>query len=189
MTIQSLRGKFLLSLLFAVVVVAGLSFYADAGKLAEALAGFEWRLLPAILALTLLNYCLRFLKWQFYLGQIGVRGLTVGESAAIFFSGLAMVVTPGKLGEWLKSYLLRARIGVPFFRSAPVILAERLTDGLAMVLLATGGLVLFHVAWEIVAFVIATATLALLVCWVPPLALLVKLVQVETSRPAFGVPG
>ena len=62
-----------------------------------------------------------------------------------------MVLTPAKIGEWLKSYLLRDLAGVPVSRSAPVILAERMTDGIAMVLLATAGLVIYDIGREIVA--------------------------------------
>jgi uncharacterized membrane protein YbhN (UPF0104 family) len=151
-------------------VGAALAIYADAGKLGATIGGFQWAYLPAILGLTLGNYLLRFLKWHYYLGQIGVRGLGWGDSCALFFSGLSMVVTPGKVGEWLKSYFLRAMTGTPFFRSAPVIIAERLTDGLAMVLLATGGLVLHQVWWQLLAVVVA-GTGGILVCaWWPPLA-------------------
>lgn len=166
----SLRTKFLISLLFGAAVVVALSLYADVARLAAALGAFRWELLPAILGLTLLNYTLRFLKWHYYLGQIGVRGLSMWFSIAIFFSGLAMVVTPGKVGEWLKSYLLREQTGTPFFRSAPVIIAERLTDGLAMVLLASGGLVLFQVGWQLVALVLLLALGVLVIAWTPPLA-------------------
>jgi len=165
----SIRTKFFLSLAFGVLVLGGLGVYADAGKVASAVAGFRWELLPAILALTLVNYALRFVKWHYYLGQIGVTGLRVSDSCALFFSGLSMVVTPGKVGEWLKSYFLREMTGTPFFRSAPIIIAERLTDGLAMVLLATGGLLLHQVGWQFIVLALAGAGGILLCAWWPPL--------------------
>ena len=168
--LASIRTKFLFSLVFAVVVLAALSLYADAGKLARTLGDFNWALLPAILALTLWNYGLRFLKWHFYLRQIGVRTLSPWESLIIFFAGLSMVVTPGKVGEWLKSYFLRIRVGVPLFRSAPIIVAERLTDGLAMVLLASVGVASFGLGWQVVLFVLLAAGSILVVAWTPALA-------------------
>lgn len=110
------------------------------------------------------------MKWHYYLGQIGVRSLGLADSAAVFFAGVAMTLTPGKVGEWLKSYLLKEMVGVPFFQTAPVVLVERATDGLAMVLLATGGLILFQVAWQLIAIVLLIELAVLLVCWVPALA-------------------
>jgi uncharacterized protein (TIRG00374 family) len=147
-TLKNLRGKFILSLLLGVAVLVGLTAYGDFSEVASAIGDFRWELLPAILALTLVNYLLRFVKWHFYLGQIGVRGLSKWNSFLMFFSGLAMVVTPGKVGEWLKSYLLREVHGTPFARSAPILIAERFTDAIALLLLATAGLILFGEAWQ-----------------------------------------
>ncbi len=167
---RSLQVRFIGSLAFAVLVLAVLALYADARKLLDTIAHFRWELLPPILGLTLFNYALRFLKWHYYLGQIGVRGLSWPGSMVLFFTGLSMVVTPGKVGEWLKSYLLREMTGTPFFRSAPIILAERLTDGLAMVFLGAGGLALSGVGWELMAVVMVAAAGLLTVVWSPRLA-------------------
>ena len=57
-------------------------------------------------------------------------------------------MTPGKVGELLKAWLLRARAGTPMAVSAPVILAERLTDGVAMLILASAGLLLYRHGWQ-----------------------------------------
>lgn len=147
--LNNLKTKFILGIAFGVVVLAGLGLYADFHKLAQGVLGFPLKYVPFLLGLTLFNYLLRFFKWQFYLHRIGVRDLPWQTSMMLFFSGLSMAVTPGKIGEWLKSYLLREVHGTPFARSAPVIVAERLTDGIAMVLLASGGLVIFRTGWQV----------------------------------------
>src|SRR3989304_432305 len=147
----SLRNKLLVSLVLGLVVVFGLMVYGDFPSMVEALGRFKWAYVPAILALTLLNYVLRFIKWHYYVGLVGARDVKKLDSFLLFFSGLSMVMTPGKLGEWLKSYLLREISGVPVSRSAPIIIAERLTDGVAMGLLALGGLLVFQIGWEILA--------------------------------------
>jgi uncharacterized protein (TIRG00374 family) len=56
---------------------------------------------------------------------------------------MVMAVTPGKIGEVLKSYLLKRVNGTPISASAPIVLAERVTDGLAMLLLMGFGLTLY----------------------------------------------
>ncbi len=137
------RNKILLSLLLAVAVYAVLLFVTDSQKLAVTLRSFRWELLPLILALTLFNYGLRFVKWHFYLGLTGVRNMYWLDSLLVFLAGFSMTVTPGKAGEWLKSFLVRQRVGAPVAATAPIILAERMTDGLAMLLLAGSGLFLF----------------------------------------------
>jgi uncharacterized membrane protein YbhN (UPF0104 family) len=105
---------------------------------AGALASFAWRWLPLLLALSLVNYAVRFVRWEYYLRRLDIR-IPLGTSFAVFLAGLAMTITPGKVGEFLKSYLLKESQGIPMARSAPVVFAERLSDLLALVLLAALG--------------------------------------------------
>src|SRR2546429_4319551 len=120
-----------------------------------ALPRFRWEYLPLILGLTLFNYICRFFKWQYYLKRLEVS-LPWVKSLLIFLSGLSMAITPGKVGELLKSYLLKRSTGAPISHTSPVIVAERLSDGIAMIALASTGLVLYRYGWELL--------LALLVC-------------------------
>lgn len=140
----SLRNKLILGLLLGVVVVAGLAVYADFDKMLKVLRDFDWWLLPPILLFTLFNYALRFFKWDVYLRLIGATGVPKKDSLLIFLSGLAMAMTPGKVGEVLKSYLLKQVRGTPIAVSAPIVMAERITDGVAMLVLASVGLVMFN---------------------------------------------
>src|ERR1700739_3588315 len=126
-----MRHRVLLSLLFGLIVVSVLALAGDPPKVLDTLRRFPAGYLPAILGLTLWNYALRFVKWHLYLRRLHIRA-AFGDSIGIFLCGLSMAMTPGKAGELLKSVLLRRRAGTPLATSAPVILAERLTDGLAM---------------------------------------------------------
>ena len=161
MNLKKLRGRLLFSLLLGVLVFAGLSFYADFRDLGRTLTEFNWALLPLILVLTTMNYAFRFVKWEYYLRLIGVRGLSKRASFLIFFSGLGMVITPGKVGEWLKSYLLREVHGTPIARSAPILIAERLTDSIALLIIAAAGVFVFGNLWQV--FVVVALGAVLLV--------------------------
>jgi glycosyltransferase 2 family protein len=121
-----------------VVVVLGLGLYADFGSLGDELASFRWELFPLALALTALNYLLRFWRWERYLGKLEIE-IPRGRSFTIFVAGLTMTITPAKLGELLKSGLLKRGFDVPVRRSAPVVLAERVTDATGVVVLAVVG--------------------------------------------------
>ncbi|MFH1484524.1 MAG: lysylphosphatidylglycerol synthase transmembrane domain-containing protein [Chloroflexota bacterium] len=171
MKLENLRVKVLLSVCFGVLVIFALMFYADFTKTLQALSSFRWQYLPLILGLTLLNYFLRFIKWDYYLHQIGVTTLSRSESLLIFFSGLSMVITPGKLGEWVKSYLLKEMTSTPFSRSAPIIIAERLSDGIALILLASAGLLLFGIGWQLALLVLVLAAAVVAAARCRPLAM------------------
>lgn len=125
-----------------ILYVAGVLWF-DVEPLRQTLVGYPWWIFAVALALSMTNYLLRFAKWELSLGWLRVReqapGLTRGRSLLVYLAGLSMSVTPGKVGEVLRSMLLRASDGVPFTRTAPVVVADRLTDLVALVLLAAVG--------------------------------------------------
>lgn len=118
----------------AAVVFAGLAFYGDVNKLGQDARDFQVSAFGVALALVLGNYAIRIVRWQYYLQRIGVR-LPLGESSLVFLSGFVMSVTPGKVGEVFKSLLLYETRGIAPTRTAPVVIAERLTDLIALVAL------------------------------------------------------
>lgn len=137
MTTTAVRSLVLVVALTAAVAL-GLGLYADFGKLGDELASFRWELFPLALAFTALNYLLRFWRWQRYLARVQID-VPLAGSFAVFVAGLAMTITPAKLGELLKCALLHRSYGVPVRRSAPVVLAERVTDASGIVVLALVG--------------------------------------------------
>ncbi|MFZ1754040.1 MAG: lysylphosphatidylglycerol synthase transmembrane domain-containing protein [Caldilineaceae bacterium] len=169
---SDLRRKLIWSLLLAFLVYVGLVLYADWRSLRHFLSNFPWGWLPAVLGLTLLNYAGRLLKWHWYLHLIGVP-IAFADSARIFGIGFLMVLTPGKVGEFFKSVMVRNVTGTPVAVTAPVVLAERMTDGLAMLILAGVGLFAFADPAARLAAGIALAGIAgvIVVVQIRPLAL------------------
>ena len=148
MLTRKIRTGIISSLVLAVIVMTAIALYADLPQMLKALVNFRWEFLPLILGLTLFNYFWRFIKWQYYLGRLDIH-VHWFQSLLIFLSGLSMAITPGKIGELLKAYLLKNSTDVPISRSSPIIVAERLTDGIAMIGLAMTGLILYRSGWEI----------------------------------------
>lgn len=140
---SNLNKKLIWMALFGLAVVIVLTFAADFKNTVTALRSFKVMYLPLILGLTFINYLLRFVKWQFFLKLINVQ-VSLRESFIIFLSGLAMTVTPGKAGELLKSLLLKELKGVAVSRTAPVVFAERLSDGFGLIVLSLTGVALFR---------------------------------------------
>lgn len=120
---------------FGALLYLGFSVWADATGVWDRLLAFQWWIYGPVLLLTVGNYSLRFWKWQYLAGKLGVK-LPWRENLLVFAAGLAMVISPAKAGEVLKPYLVRERTGVPMARTIPALVTERLTDGIACVLLA-----------------------------------------------------
>lgn len=124
------------SVAIAAVLYVGFSLWAGLAEVADALRRFDWIWFVVAVVLTVVgNYFLRFLKWHWLLGRLGVK-LSWREDALIFVAGLAMVISPAKAGELLKPYLVRERTGVPMARTIPALVTERLTDGIAALIIA-----------------------------------------------------
>lgn len=143
------KKKILLSVAFGALIFLGFSIYADFDKLIKTFGEFNWWYFPLILALSFGNYIIRFYKWEYYRKLLNID-LKVQASFLIFMSTFVMSVTPGKMGEVLKSYLVREENGTPVARSAPIILAERLTDFISVVLLCISGAYVFNYGQNIV---------------------------------------
>jgi glycosyltransferase 2 family protein len=124
---SSLARKLVPAGVLAALVLLGLALYADAPSLIAALRGFDLRVLPVALALASLNYAVRFVRWHYYLRHSGLP-VPARTSAGVFLAGLSMSITPGKLGELLKCFMLRDRVGSRIATTAPVVVAERYTD-------------------------------------------------------------
>ncbi len=167
----TLRRRLLTGLLFGFLVVLGLSLFSDIRQVGDHLASFSWGLLPLILTGTLFNYALRFIKWHYYLGLIGIRGYHWHRSLRLFIAGFPLAVTPGKVGEALKGVWLKQETGVPIARAIPVVLAERISDGLAVLVLSTLGVIAYPQYWPAFVSVLALLLLGILLSQVRPLAL------------------
>ena len=159
--IEKLRKKIFFSILFAVVVFALLSIYADFNEITFEVMNFEWKYIPLILFLTVLNYLLRFYKWDYYLTILDISVSKI-DSGIVFFSGLTMSVTPGKLGEVLKSYLLKQMDDISMSRTAPIVFAERLTDVVGLIILASTGAILFDNGKPILILILSFITVVLM---------------------------
>jgi len=162
---KKLFKRLLVGLVLGAGVYACGAIYLGMEKLGASLASFDYWLFLPVLGLTLGNYFLRYLRWALYLRVLDVR-VPALLNAVVFLGGLSMNITPGKIGELLKAYLLRESCGVPMARTAPVVIAERVTDLAALVLLMLTGFftfrrfqgVLFGVGGVIVLFLVVVSS-------------------------------
>lgn len=154
--------RILYVMLVAVVLYGGFAIYRGLDEMKGALARFQWAAFVLACALAFGNYVLRYLKWEYYLGVLGIRGVSKGDSFLTFLSGFVLTVTPGKVGEVFKSVVLAETHGIRAARTAPIVVAERVTDLIGIIALIVLGSMGFSggLLW---AGIGATLVLALLV--------------------------
>ena len=136
---RSLRNRILLPVVGGIILYILMSIWANVGQLREAFAEFELLWLPVVLALAFLNYILRYCKFYYYLHVLGIS-LKPAIGFLVFLASFVMAITPGKLGEVLKSVFIKDLTGAAKSRTAPIVVAERVTDLLAFIILMLLGI-------------------------------------------------
>jgi uncharacterized protein (TIRG00374 family) len=139
---MTLRKNLWQFVVLGLAVSLALTIYADFNRLVHSLRFFDWYLLPVVLGLTLGNQLMRFLKWEYLLGEVDVN-LPLSTSFHVFGSGLIMIMTPGKLGEVWKSWLINEVDQTPISTTIPVVATERITDVLGVTLISSVGVLAF----------------------------------------------
>jgi len=147
------RNILLWTLFSAVIVFILLTFVSDLKDLRSALRDFPARLLFPIAMLSLGNYLLRYAKWHWYLKLMGHR-IPRFPNLLVFISGFALTVTPGKIGEFIKAFIVKERFRVPYTVSTAVLLMERFTDVAALIILTCIGISLKFLHWYMAVFFI-----------------------------------
>lgn len=139
-TLTRYAGRIVVALLLAIVLYGAFAAWSDYEQLAASLSGFSWSAFAGACGLAIGNYVLRFLKWEYYLARLGIQGVPKHDSLLVFLSGFLLSITPAKVGEVFKSLLLRSLRDVPVARSAPIVVAERLTDTIGVTVLVVVGM-------------------------------------------------
>jgi uncharacterized protein (TIRG00374 family) len=154
--------QLIIAMVLAVALYGGYAVWSGLGKLGESLSHFTAWSFAAACGLAFCNYVIRFLKWEFYLARLGIRGVSKTDSFLTFLSGFVLTVTPGKVGEVFKSLVLSETHGVPIPLTAPIIVAERVTDLIGIITLIvlgslgfSGGLVWAGVGAALVGLLLA----------------------------------
>jgi uncharacterized protein (TIRG00374 family) len=141
--VERFRGVIGAMLGLAALGYLGYAVWHGLGDTAAALSEFWWPIYVPVLVLTLVNYGLRYFKWAYLLEQLGID-MPARANMWAFTAGLGMVISPGKAGELVKPWVVREVTGAPMARSIPALVAERLTDGIAVVILAAFGVSTFY---------------------------------------------
>ena len=165
-------------LIFGFVIFLGISLAGDLLMVSTQVLQFRWALFPLVLALTLFNYLLRWVKFHYYLIQINAGDLPYRESARLFVAGFPLAMTPAKLGEALKGVWIEWKTGQPAARGIAVVVAERISDALALLLLSLLGVIAYPRYWPAFSLLLAVLLGLIVISQVPALAnLLLDLIE------------
>ena len=184
---RSIRLGALWALSLMTLITLGMFWFGFDETLAQ-LERINPRVLLLVLGLSFLNYLLRAVRWQILCRVLEIR-VPFGRNALYFFAGFAFTVTPGKLGEVVRLWLLRRDHGAAYERTLSLLVMDRVTDAVPMLALCLLGTARFAgQSWSVVAMIaLMLGTLALLLHpgW---LTLAIKLLygRLRRTRRLFG---
>jgi uncharacterized protein (TIRG00374 family) len=138
------RHALLLVMLVSVSAYLGFVLWTGWDAVVHAVSQIGWGVTLLALALSMVNYILRFVRWQLYLAQLGHK-LPLAEHFKIYMAGFSMTIVPGKVGETIRSLFLKAH-GVDYAKSVAVFFSEQGSNLISMVLLAAAGAWVYPVA-------------------------------------------
>ncbi|MAR93179.1 MAG: lysylphosphatidylglycerol synthase transmembrane domain-containing protein [Pseudomonadota bacterium] len=140
-------GRFQKPIILSVIVAIGLYFGAmflgDFQETGAAIARVGLAGWLVILSLSLLNYALRYWRWEWYLTKLSTRPIPHRRHLAYYVSGFALSTTPGKAGETIRSLYLKQH-GIGYSVTISTFFVERFQDLLTIVLMASAAAVLFE---------------------------------------------
>jgi glycosyltransferase 2 family protein len=107
----------------------------------DQVARLSWGQVGVLLALSLVNYVFRGLRWHIFARRLGLN-TGILQDFRHFLGGFAMSVTPGRVGELVRMRWLRRETGWAFARTAPLVLVDRASDLAAMAVILGLGVAL-----------------------------------------------
>jgi len=129
------RRRWFLVAVAAVYVACGVIAFRllDRSTVERALS-LPLSLIAALLGLSLLNYVVRAWRWLVLSSFLGFRVPPL-RNVLYYLAGYALTSTPGKAGEAVRLWFLKAGHGVPYARSMALMLADRALDMWAVAIL------------------------------------------------------
>lgn len=117
----------------AIILMGALVYSSNPLAIARSIAMANPVFIAAIMAMTASEIFLKIFKWRMLLQSVGItRGMNEIRQpflASLFLSNM----TPGRVGEPVRSYYLKKKTGDSISKSLPTIVAERILDMLTII--------------------------------------------------------
>ena len=121
--IMKFYRNFLLVVVSIIVLYIAFLIFSDFNVIREKIFDFNIDYLPIILLLAPLSWVIIFFRWHLLLKNSNIT-VPKKENFKIYMAGFAMSVTPGKVGELIKSQFLKSKYGISRKNTLPIILSE-----------------------------------------------------------------
>jgi len=124
-----------IGIIFGVIIFyVAFILYNDVNQFSYQWTTIEIWYIPLILGLHFLVLLLRTIRQKLLFDSLGIK-ITLKENLKIHVAGLSLIMTPGGIGQTIKSYYLKNKYDSPYSKTVSVALAERYHDLLGIILI------------------------------------------------------
>ena len=135
-TYKRIKLRYLVfAILIALAIYILFFLISDLDRILIAISNFSYLLWIQVVALSVLSYVLRFIRWKSFLDNSKVN-IPLINNILIYYSAFSLTLTPGKAGETVRSVFLKS-YNVNYSQSISMFISERFLDLLAVTLLAS----------------------------------------------------
>jgi len=120
------RRKIIVSMILAALLYLSVVVYLGYEQALSAFVKIGMTGWVVLLFCSFSSYSIRYFRWQYYL-KLNRHYLPHGLSFLYYLSAFALTTTPGKVGETVRSVLLRPH-GIPYHTSLACFFVERFLD-------------------------------------------------------------
>jgi len=133
---EKITNRIIILIIITVSFYAVILSFADFNLLIEGISNFNFQYMPLILSLTVAHFVILGIKFHILTKKLGIV-LPLKENLKIFIAGLSLAFTPVGIGTAIKSQLLKNKLGKSISSTLPIIIIERWTELLAVLILSS----------------------------------------------------
>ena len=158
---MKIGNKILIVVIAVIGLYAALLIASDINTISSKISDFKIEIIPIILLLVTSGWFVLFFRWHLLLRNAKIF-IPVKDSFLILTSGFALTIIPGKVGELVKSQLLKTKFGIARSKTIPIVILEQFYQAIGIVTLSFFGIWYF----ELGAYVLGFFTAALVFVFV-----------------------
>jgi len=143
-----------------IIIIASIGLYvsfliiSDVNLILDEVSKFKTDYLPIILLLAPASWLILYTRWNILLRNSQIF-VPQKENFKIFMVGFALSITPGKVGELIKSQLLKTKFNVPRTKTVPIVISEQLYNLIGIIIATSIGIWSFELGVYVFLFAIA----------------------------------
>jgi len=146
---MKLQNNLLLIVIAAIGIYAVFLFISDYNTITKKIIFFQIEYLLPILVLVSISWIPLIVRWNILLKQNGIN-IPIKKSIMIWLSGSALGITPGQIGELLKSQILKNLFNIPRSKTAPIVFVEKFYDLIGAIIASTLGIIVLGIDYNLI---------------------------------------